>query len=109
MKHPEDSATGSTPASAAAPITPLSLAGQKEAAAERRAKYPDRFPVDRRQLGGKFTVTENSSRLLRFFYLARRLMHGLGSWTLSIPDYEVKLEPGRHIFYHADAARMLRE
>jgi hypothetical protein len=46
---------------------------------------------------------------LRFFYLERRLMHALGSWTLTIPDYEVKLETGRHIFYHADAARMLRE
>lgn len=106
MKHPEDSA----PASTAKPtLNPMSLAGAKEAAADRRAKYPYRFPVDRRQLGGKFTVKENSRRLLRFFYLERRLMHGLGSWTLSIPDYEVKLETGRHIFYHADAARLLRE
>jgi hypothetical protein len=85
MKHPEDSATGSTPA----PLAPVSLAGQREAAAERRAKYPYRFPVDRRQLGGKFTVKENSRRLLRFFYLERRLMHALGSWTLTLPDYEV--------------------
>ena len=106
MKSPEDSSNGS----AAKPtLDPLSLAGQKEAAAERRARYPYRFPVDRRQLGGKFTVKENSRRLLRFFYLERRLMHALGSWTLTIPDYEVKLETGRHIFYHADAARMLRE
>lgn len=106
MKHPEDSATGpATPA----PLVAHSLTGQKAAAAERRAKYPYRFPVDRRQLGGKFTVKENSRRLLRFFYLERRLMHGLGSWTLTIPDYEVKLETGRHIFYHGDAARLLRE
>jgi len=106
MKHPEDSSTGPvTPA----PLVAQSLAGQREAAAERRAKYPYRFPVDRRQLGGKFTVKENSRRLLRFFYFERRLMHALGSWTLTIPDYEVKLETGRHIFYHADAARMLRE
>jgi hypothetical protein len=34
---------------------------------------------------------------------------GLGAWTLSIPEFEVKLETGRHIFYHADAARLLRE
>jgi len=106
MKHPEDSSTGPvTPA----PLVAQSLAGQREAAAERRAKYPYRFPVDRRQLGGKFTVKENSRRLLRFFYFERRLMHALGSWTLTIPDYEVKLETGRHIFYHADAARFLRE
>src|SRR5262249_26700628 len=26
-----------------------------------------------------------------------------------IPEFEVKLETGRHIFYHADAARLLRE
>src|ERR1043165_9327105 len=36
-------------------------------------------------------------------------MQALGAWTLSIPDYEVKLETGRHIYYHADAARLLRE
>ncbi len=90
-------------------ITAQSLAGQREAAAERRARFPYRFPTDRRQLGGKFTVKENSRRLLRFFYFERRLMHALGSWTLTIPEYEVKLETGRHIFWHADAARTLRE
>ncbi len=36
-------------------------------------------------------------------------MQSLGAWTLSIPEFEVKLETGRHIFYHADAARQLRE
>ena len=36
-------------------------------------------------------------------------MQALGAWTLSIPEFEVKLETGRHIFYHADAARLLRE
>ena len=106
MKLPED--TSSQPVDKTI-ITPHSLDGAKAAAAERRANYPYRFPVDRRQLGGKFTVQENSRRLLRYFYLERRLMHALGSWTLTIPDYEVKLETGSHIFYHADAARMLRE
>jgi len=106
MKLPEDTSGSTAPKET---ITAQSLAGQREAAAERRARYPYRFPVDRRQLGGKFTVKENSRRLLRFFYLERRLMHALGSWTLTIPDYEVKLETGRHIFYHADAARLLRE
>ena len=105
MKLPEENHGAAAPS----PITPHSLAGQREAAAERRARDPYRFPTDRRQLGGKFTVKENSRRLLRFFYLERRLMHALGSWTLSIPEYEVKLETGRHIFYHADAARFLRE
>jgi len=41
--------------------------------------------------------------------LERRLAQGLGSWTLSIPEFEVKIETGRHIFWHADAARRLRE
>jgi len=106
MKLPED--LGSQPADKKT-IAAQSLAGQREAAAERRAKYPYKFPVDRRQLGGKYTVAENSRRLVRFFYLERRLMQALGSWTLTIPEFEVKIETGRHIFYHADAARTLRE
>lgn len=100
--------TAATPADKAV-ITARSLAGQREAAAARRARYPYRFPVDRRQLGGKYTVKENSRRLVRFFYFERRLMQALGSWTLTIPEFEVKLETGRHIFWHADAARLIRE
>jgi len=83
--------------------------GQREAAVERRKAFPYRFPRDGRLLGGKFTVAENARRLLRFFYFERRLMQSLGAWTLSIPEFEVKLETGRHIFWHADAARHLRE
>ncbi|MBI1842423.1 MAG: hypothetical protein HYR88_16420 [Verrucomicrobia bacterium] len=85
------------------------IPGQREAASERRRKFPFRFPRDGRVLGGQFTVAENSRRLLRFFYFERRLMQALGAWTLSIPEFEVKLETGRHIFWHADAARALRE
>src|SRR5712671_6489255 len=90
-------------------IPTVNVAGQREAAVERKARYPFKFPRDTRALGGKFTVKENSRRLLRFFYFERRLMQALGAWTLSIPEFEVKLETGRHIFYHADAARLLRE
>ncbi|HEY2950933.1 MAG TPA: hypothetical protein VGK40_00035 [Verrucomicrobiae bacterium] len=86
-----------------------SLPGQREAAAERRKAFPYRFPRDGRLLGGKFSVAENARRLRRFFYFERRLMQGLGAWTLATPEFEVKLETGRHIFYHADAARLLRE
>lgn len=85
------------------------VAGQREAAADRRKSYPYKFPKDRRLLGGKFTVAENARRLLRYFYFERRLAQVLGAWTLSIPEFEVKLETGRHIFFHADAARLLRE
>src|SRR5205814_8352744 len=68
-----------------------------------------RFQRDRGQLGGKFAVAENARRLRRYFYCERRLMQALGAWTLSIPEFEVKLETGSHIFYHGDAARLLRE
>ena len=88
---------------------PASRPDERAAAAERRKAYPYKFPRDMRRMGGKYTVEENARRLLRFFYLERRLMQGLGSWTLSIPDFEVKIETGRHIFVHADAARRFRE
>jgi len=90
-------------------ISPVSLSEQRNAAVQRRADYPYRFPKDRRRMGGKFTVEEGAQRLLRFFYLERRLGQGLGSWTLTIPDFEVKLETGRHIFWHFDAAKRLRD
>jgi len=95
--------------SQASTIPDVHVGGQRESAAERRRTFPFRFPRDPRLLGGKFTVAENARRLLRFFYFERRLMQALGAWTLSIPEFEVKLETGRHIFYHADAARLLRE
>lgn len=90
-------------------IPDVHVGHQHEAAAERRRAFPYRFPRDPRLLGGKFTVAENARRLLRYFYFERRLMQALGAWTLSVPEFEVKLETGRHIFYHADAARLLRE
>jgi hypothetical protein len=96
-----------SPTQTTIPYTPV--AGQREAAAERRRTFQYRFPRDGRLLGGKFTVAENARRLRRFFYFERRLMQALGAWTLSIPEFEVKLETGRHIFWHADAARLLRE
>src|SRR6185436_15651682 len=102
--HPRN---GNGNSQTAIPYAPV--AGQREAAAERRKAFPYRFPRDGRLLGGKFSVAENSRRLLRFFYFERRLMQALGAWTLTIPEFEVKLETGRHIFYHADAARLIRE
>lgn len=90
-------------------IPTVSRPADRNAAAERARSFPYRFPRDRRALGGNFSVEENGRRLRRFFYFERRLMQSLGAWTLSIPEFEVKLETGRHIFYHADAARQLRE
>ena len=82
-------------------IPSTSRPAERSAAAAREKTFPYRFPRDRRQLGGKFSVEESSRRLRRFFYFERRLMQALGAWTLSIPEFEVKLETGRHIFYHA--------
>ena len=89
-------------------IEPVSRPEQRAAARTRRASYPYNFPRDSRKLGGKYSVEENARILQRFFYLERRLSHALGSWTLSIPDFEVKVETGRHIFYHIEAARIFR-
>ncbi|MBI4551612.1 MAG: hypothetical protein HY710_05045, partial [Candidatus Latescibacteria bacterium] len=82
---------------------------ERAAAQERKRAFPYRFPRDPRPLGGKFDVAENARRLMRFFYFERRLMQSIGAWTLVIPEFEVKVESGRHLFYHADAARFLRE
>src|ERR1051325_8300314 len=90
-------------------LSSASRQNERAAAAERTRAFPYLFPRDPRPLGGKFSVEENARRLLRFFYFERRLMQALGACTLSIPEFEVKLETGRHIFYHADAARMLRD
>ncbi len=90
-------------------IPPSSREAERTAAAARRAAFPYRFPRDQRRLGGAYTVDENARRLQRFFYLERRLSHALGSWTLAIGEFEVKVETGRHIFWHMEAARILRQ
>lgn len=82
---------------------------EREAARSRKRDFPYRFPKDRRQIHGKYDVRENSRRLLRIFYFERRLAQAIGAWTLAIPEFEVKVESGRHLFYHADAAFHLRE
>ncbi len=109
MNQHESNGGGAPAVSSREEIPPVSRPEARRAAAARRAAYPFRFPRDARQLGGKFTVAENGRRLLRFFYFERRLAQALGAWTLAVPEFEVKLEIGRHLFYHADAARALRE
>ena len=87
----------------------ISKPEEREAAEERRKNFPYKFPRDLRQMGGKFSVEENARRLMRFFYFERRLAQAIGAWTLSIPEFEVKIESGRHLFYHGDAAKLLRD
>lgn len=100
---------GAAPGNGRATFHAVSRPEERAAAVERQRAHPYRFPRDPRQLGGRFTVDENRARLLRYFYFERRLAQALGSWTLAIPEFEVSIETGRHIFYHADAARTLRE
>ncbi len=89
---------------------PVASRPEERAAAQERVRtFPYRFPRDNRHLGGKFYVKENSRRLMRYFYFERRLMHAVGAWTLAVPEFEVKVECGRHLFYHADASKLLRE
>lgn len=67
------------------------------------------FPEDPRQLGGAFTVEENADRLLRFFYYERLAARAHAGWSMGTPEFEVKVEYGRHIFYHAESANRIRE
>ena len=57
--------------------------------------------------GAEFSAAQVLARLVPPG-IERRLAQGLGSWTLAIPEFEVKIETGRHIFWHADAANRLR-
>jgi hypothetical protein len=85
----DENSTDSNGKSGQSQIPYRAVPGQRQAALERRRGYPYRFPRDARILGGKFTVEENSRRLLRFFYWERRLAQALGGWTLSLPEFEV--------------------
>src|SRR5688572_10454892 len=63
---PSPTATGQPTANGANPtheIPTLSRAPERAAATERARAYPYRFPRDRRQLGGKFSVEESARRL----------------------------------------------
>ncbi|HET6879733.1 MAG TPA: hypothetical protein VFI31_06250 [Pirellulales bacterium] len=107
MKESSNGHTSSTPEPGRFPSE--SWPEERAAAQRRKDEFPYRFPRDPRALGGKFSVVENARRLLRFFYFERRLAQAIGAWTLAIPEFEVKLESGRHLFFHADAANGLRD
>src|ERR1700733_9654779 len=56
------------------------------------------FPKDNRRLGGDFTVEENQKRLLRFFLFERNILRSIAGWIIGTPEFEVKVEFGRHIY-----------
>src|SRR6266511_5934966 len=72
-------------------IPSVPIAGQREAAAERRKAFPYRFPRDSRLMGGKFSVAENARRLRRFFYFERRLMQALDRKSTRLNSSHVKI------------------
>jgi Protein of unknown function (DUF455) len=66
------------------------------------------FPKDTRRLGGDFTVEQNVERLLRFFLFERNILRSIAGWSMGTPEFEVKVEFGRHIYYHAEAGMKIR-
>ncbi len=66
------------------------------------------FPKDERALGGAYTVDENAELLRRYFLFERLLLRAQAGWLMGTPEFEVKVEYGRHIFYHSEAAMKLR-
>ncbi|MFI5202456.1 MAG: hypothetical protein ACHQNE_08720, partial [Candidatus Kapaibacterium sp.] len=66
------------------------------------------FPKDTRRLGGDFTVEENAARLLRFFLFERNMLRAIAGWSMGIPEFEVKVMLGRHIYWHAEAGMKIR-
>ena len=66
------------------------------------------FPKDERKLGGAFRVEENAALLLRYFLFERLLLRAQAGWLMGTPEFEVKVEYGRHINYHAEGAMALR-
>jgi hypothetical protein len=66
------------------------------------------FPKDLRRLGGEFSVESNVDRILRFFLFERMMLRAISGWAMGTPEFEVKVEYGRHIYWHADAGMKLR-
>jgi len=63
---------------------------------------------DGRMLGGSMDVRESGRRVTRYQVVSFSLMRLLGGWLAKIPEYELKLEIGRHAWQDAQAAESLR-
>ncbi len=66
------------------------------------------LPPDTRRLGGSFDVQESGRRVVRYQVVSCHTMRLLGGWLAKIPEYELKLEIGRHVWQDAQAAEALR-
>jgi uncharacterized ferritin-like protein (DUF455 family) len=67
------------------------------------------LPPDTRRLGGEFDVPESGRRVVRYETVTFEVMRLLGGWLAKIPEYELKLEIGRHVWQDAQAAEVLRQ
>lgn len=67
------------------------------------------LPPDTRRLGGTFDVREAGRRVVRYQMVTFQTMRLLGGWLAKIPEYELKLEIGRHVWQDAQAAEALKQ
>jgi uncharacterized ferritin-like protein (DUF455 family) len=67
------------------------------------------LPPDTRRLGGTFNVHEAGRRVVRYQMVTFHAMRLLGGWLAKIPEYELKLEIGRHVWQDAQAAEALKQ
>src|SRR3954453_17717075 len=65
--------------------------------------------VDRREFGGRFSVSENSKRLSNYRYLEIQLMEMIGGWWHTTPQLAFKATFGYHVYDHARNADLLAE
>src|SRR4051794_41888854 len=65
--------------------------------------------VDRREFGGRFSVSENAKRLSNYRYLEIQLMEMIGGWCHTTPALALKATFGYHVYDHARSADVLAE
>src|SRR3954469_17811676 len=65
--------------------------------------------VDRREFGGRFSVSENAKRLSNYRYLEIQLMEMLRGWCHTTPPLALKATFGYHVYDHARNADLLAE
>src|SRR3954464_791245 len=65
--------------------------------------------VDRREFGGRFSVSENAKRLSNYRYLEIQLMEMIGGGGHTPPPLALKAAFGYHVYDHARNADVLAE
>jgi hypothetical protein len=74
----------------------------------RAAEVLPLLPPDARRLGGSLDVRESGRRIVRYQMVSFAVVRLLGGWLAKVPEYELKLEIGRHVWQDAQAAEALR-